>query len=77
MPNEIGAIKEYLEDRVGEEICVTVQLGRKRQKERRGTLSEIYRSVFIVELDQDNNDIERSCFSYIDILTKTIELEFK
>ncbi|EKB58717.1 Veg family protein [Falseniella ignava] len=76
MPNELGEIKSYLEERVGEEICVTVQLGRKRQKERRGVLTETYRSIFIVCLDQDENDFERSCFSYRDVLTKAIELEF-
>lgn len=76
MPNELAEIKTYLENRVGEEICVTVQMGRKKKKERRGILTETYRSIFVVNLDQDENDFERSCFSYRDILTNAIELEF-
>lgn len=76
MPNELSEIKMYLEDRLGEEICVTVQMGRKKKKERRGILTETYRSVFVVDLDQDENDFERTSYSYRDILTNAIELEF-
>ena len=77
MPNELSEIKTYLEDRVGEEISVTVQLGRKKKKERKGVLKETYRSVFIVDLNQDENDFDRISYSYRDILTYTMELEFK
>lgn len=76
MPNELSEIKTYLEDRVGEEISVTVQMGRK-EKERKGVLKETYRSVFIVDLNQDENDFDRISYSYRDVLTNTIELEFK
>lgn len=77
MPNELSEIKSYLEDRVGEEISVTVQMGRRKKKERNGILKETYRSVFVVDLDQDENDFDRISYSYRDILTNTIELEFK
>lgn len=77
MPSELSEIKTYLEDRVGEEISVTVQMGRKKKKERKGVLKETYRSVFIVDLNQDENDFDRISYSYRDVLTNTIELEFK
>lgn len=77
MPNELSEIKSYLEYRVGEEISVTVQMGRRKKKERNGILKETYRSVFVVDLDQDENDFDRISYSYRDILTNTIELEFK
>lgn len=76
MPEELSEIKTYLEDRVGEEISVTVQMGRKKKKERKGILRETYRSVFIVDLNQDENDFDRISYSYRDVLTNTIELEF-
>lgn len=77
MPDNIADIKDLLEGRVGEEIKVTVQMGRKRTKERRGILQETYRSIFIVNLDQDENNFERVSYSYRDVLTDTVELEFK
>lgn len=76
LPTEISEIKAYLEDKVGEEITVTVQMGRRKKKERRGILKETYRSVFVVDLDQEENAFERVSYSYRDILTNTIELEF-
>lgn len=76
MPKELADIKSYLDNRVGDEISVTVQMGRKKKKERKGILKETYRSVFVVDLDQDQNDFDRISYSYRDILTNTIELEF-
>lgn len=76
MPKEIADIKDALEERVGEEIKVTVQMGRRKKKERKGILEQTYRSVFTVSLDQEENNFETASYSYRDILTETIELEF-
>lgn len=76
MPKEISKIKDRLDERIGSEIKVTVQMGRKKKRERRGVLQETYRSVFVVSLDQDENNFETASYTYRDILTDTIELEF-
>ncbi|UUX32890.1 Veg family protein [Fundicoccus culcitae] len=76
MPKDLVEIKTYLDDKVGQEIVVTVQMGRKKRKERRGILEETYRSVFVVALDQDENSFDRASYSYRDILTNAIELQF-
>jgi len=39
-------------------------------------LAETYPSVFVVELDQDENAFERVSYSYADILTKTVQITF-
>lgn len=77
MPDNISDIRSLLGERVGTEIKVTVQMGRKKKKERRGILQETYRSVFVVNLDQDENNFERASFSYRDILTDTVAIEFE
>ncbi|MBG9984504.1 Veg family protein [Aerococcaceae bacterium DSM 111022] len=77
MPDNISDIRSLLDERVGTEIKVTVQMGRKKKKERRGILQETYRSVFVVNLDQDENNFERASFSYRDILTDTVAVEFE
>lgn len=76
MPKDIVAIKSLLDKNIGEPITLTVQLGRKKKRERHGILSETYRSVFVVDLDQDQHNITRVSYSYSDILTNTINLEF-
>ncbi|MDT3393486.1 MAG: Veg family protein, partial [Bacillota bacterium] len=43
---------------------------------RKGILHETYPSVFVVDLDQDENAFERVSYSYADLLTKTIKIEF-
>ncbi|WP_124058196.1 Veg family protein [Vaginisenegalia massiliensis] len=76
MPKDLVEIKSILDDKLGEEIVVTVQMGRKKKKERRGVLRETYRSVFVVDLDQDENAFDRVSYSYRDVLTNSIRLEF-
>ena len=75
MPKDLVAIKSMLDERVGEEIIVTVQMGRKKKRERRVTLAETYRSIFVVDLKEEDN-IDRISFSYRDVLTNSVEIEF-
>lgn len=76
MPKDLVEIKSLLDKNLGEEIIVTVQMGRKKKRERRGVLRETYRSVFVVDLDQDDNNIDRVSYSYSDVLTHSIDVEF-
>ena len=76
MTASILSIKEELENKIGSRITLVAQTGRKRQTERSGILSETYPSVFIVNLDQDENAFERVSYSYADILTKSVEVQF-
>ena len=63
MPTTLSSIKKDLEGRIGSEIMLVAQTGRKRQTERKGILTETYPSVFVVDLDPD-------------VLTRTVEIEF-
>lgn len=76
MPKDLVEIKTYLDDKVGQEILVTVQMGRKKRKQRRGILQDTFHSVFVVALDQDENSFDRASYSYRDVLTNAIELQF-
>lgn len=67
-------IKQGLEEYLGKRIRVKANGGRKKTIERYGTLSETYPSVFVVELDQEENAFERVSYSYADVLTETVEL---
>ncbi|EOD9343705.1 biofilm formation stimulator Veg [Listeria monocytogenes] len=76
MPTTIASIKTNLDSRLGKALTLKANGGRKKTIERCGILAETYPSVFIVELDQDENNFERVSYSYTDILTDAVELVF-
>jgi uncharacterized protein Veg len=69
-------IKRSLDSQIGKRLKLIANGGRKKTVERLGTLEETYPSVFVVALDQDENAFERVSYSYADILTETVELNF-
>ena len=70
-------IKKGLEEQIGSRLRLTVNGGRRRTVIRSGVLAETYPSVFVVELDQDENAFERVSYSYADVLTEAVELNFQ
>lgn len=77
MPITIASIKAKLDARVGDKLLVVAQAGRKKVTKRHGVLSETYPAVFVVDLNQDENSFERVSYSYTDVLTKNIEIDFE
>ena len=76
MPKEIAEIKSLMDQNIGEKIIITVQLGRNKKRTRRGVLKETYRSVFVVDLEQEANTLACASYSYCDVLTKAIDVDF-
>lgn len=76
MPMSLMAIKEKLDNHLGQELIVIAQAGRKKVIRRKGVLKKTYPAVFVVDLDQQQNNFERVSYSYTDLLTKNIELDF-
>src|SRR5699024_9114299 len=69
-------IKQGLEGRVGKRLKLTATGVRRRAVIRSGGLTETYPSVFVVELDQEENAFERVSYSYADVLTEAVEINF-
>lgn len=77
MTATINDIKGKFEDLVGEDIVITVEAGRRKTKTHAGVLTETYPAVFVVELNNGDEDLyERVSFNYADVLTESIEIEF-
>lgn len=74
MPKTLADIKKLLDSHLGKRLHLKVNGGRRRTIERSGVLSETYRAVFVVELDQEENSFERVSYSYADILTDAVEI---
>ncbi|MBP0727269.1 Veg family protein [Bacillus sp. RG28] len=76
MAKKLSEIKDTLDNHVGQRLTLKANSGRRKTVERSGFLAETYPSIFVVQLDQEENAFERLSFSYADILTETVELFF-
>ena len=76
MPKTLADIKKSLECHLGKRLQLRANGGRKKTVECAGVLSETYRAVFVVELDQEDNACKRVSYSYTDILTEAVEITF-
>lgn len=76
MAKTLNEIKQGLDCCIGKRLKLKANGGRRKTIVRFGVLAETYPSVFIVELDQDENSFERVSYSYADVLTETVELNF-
>ncbi|AJD89377.1 veg [Jeotgalibacillus malaysiensis] len=76
MPKTLADIKKALDVNLGKRLLLKANGGRRKTIERSGVLTETYPSIFIVELDQDENAFERVSYSYTDVLTEAVELTF-
>lgn len=76
MPKTLASIKKSLDSNLGKRLMLKANGGRRKTIERSGVLAETYPSVFVIELDPDENSFERVSFSYADVLTETVELTF-
>ncbi len=73
---EISDIRDNLQENIGNEVVVRANTGRKRIVEKSGIIEQTYPNVFVVLVDASQNEAcRRMSFSYIDVLTKTVELE--
>lgn len=76
MPKTLADIKKALDSKLGKKLLLKANGGRRKTIERSGVLAETYPSVFVVELDQEENAFERVSYSYADVLTETVEITF-
>ena len=70
----VGQIRTHLEDMMGDRMRLKANMGRSKIIERVGTLEEIHPSLFVVKVDEKRNRTARVSYSYVDVLTGTVEL---
>ena len=66
----IKGIRNYLKTRLGSNVVIYYYGSRNRKEIYKGVLFRLYNNIFIIRLC--NGEIKS--FSYIDILTKTIQM---
>ena len=68
----IEQIRGKLNDYIGKEVVIKYNLGRNKYEKYHVVIKELYQNVFLVQ--SINN--ERKSFSYSDVLTNSIKIDF-
>ena len=67
----ISKVKKELLEHLGDVVSIKYNLGRNKYEEYEAVVKELYDYVFLVECD----NVIKS-FSYIDVITKTIRIDY-
>jgi uncharacterized protein Veg len=74
MSKRLDEIKSELDHHLGQRLMLKANSGRRKTVEQSGVLAETYRSVFVVQLDQQEDALQRVSYSYADVLTEAVEI---
>lgn len=66
-------MQKKLEPYVGKKVSIRYSLGRNKYEKYHGKITKLFPNVFLFE---EETGVTK-CFSYSDILTKTVRLSFK
>ena len=67
-------VKEKLNSHIGKEAIIKYSLGRNKYEKYKVVIQELYKNIFIVEVKDENKEIKS--FTYSDVITKTIKIDF-
>ena len=70
----IENIRKELGKHIGKNVVIKYNLGRNKVEKYHVKIKELYNYVFLVELNNDFNEVKS--FSYSDIITKTIKIDY-
>ncbi len=70
----IEAVKKELNNHIGKQVTIRYNLGRNKVEKYHAVIKELYNNIFLVELLNITNEIKT--FSYSDIITKTIKIDY-
>ena len=67
----ISSVKREMLEHLGDQVSIKYSLGRNKYEEYEAIIKELYDYVFLVECD----NVIKS-FSYIDVITKVIRIDY-
>ena len=72
----VEQVRIRLNDYVGKKVVIKCNLGRNKYEKYNATIKELYKNIFLVEVMEANLKNEIKSFSYSDIITKTIKIDY-
>lgn len=73
---DLTQIRALVEENLGKKVLLRANKGRKRIVTKQGILTEAYPSVFTVQIENEYEFVRTVSYSYTDVLTATVELQF-
>lgn len=70
----VGRIRSDLEGLMGTRMRLRANMGRSKILEREGVLEQTHPSLFVVKVEEKRDRTARVSYSYVDVLTGTVEL---
>ena len=70
----VGRIRDDLRAMMGDRMRLKANMGRSKIIEREGVLEETHPSLFVVKVEEKRERTARVSYSYVDVLTGTVEL---
>ena len=71
----INQIKNELNEHIGKKATIKYNLGRNKFEKYHVTIKGLFNNIFLVELKFNNDTIIKS-FSYSDVITKAIKIDY-
>lgn len=68
-------IKKKVNENIGNNVTIKYNMGRNKIEKYNVRIKETYKNIFIVEINNQDN-IEIKSFSYTDVMTKTIKIDY-
>ena len=72
----IDIVKEQLLNHIGDDAIIKCNLGRNKIAEYEVIIKKTYNHIFLVEI-KNNFNCSLKSFSYSDIITKTVTIDYK
>lgn len=70
----IDGVKQTLQNHIGDVVTINYNLGRNKYESYDVKIKELYQHIFLVEVESNQSVIKS--FSYSDVITKTIQIDF-
>ena len=70
----VEGVKEVLKNHIGDTATINYDLGRNKYESYDVKIKELYQHIFLVEMKTNSETIKS--FSYSDVITKTIKIDF-
>ena len=73
----IEQIRGNLNNYIGKDVVIKYNLGRNKYEKYKAKITNLYNNIFSVEIKESKIKNEIKTFSYSDIITKTIKIDYK
>lgn len=72
--NDVFYVKRDIERRIGRRVILETNKGRHKSVINEGIISNVYPSIFTVQLSNNSGQARKMSFSYTDVLTNSVEI---